>query len=260
MKSNISIVDLIEDKENLFLNGEISALKFWEHMDTYSYGKGLGYLPRGWKTESWKNKRKLIIEEQSTDDGICTCTKCGIKMSDYITIQHHKHPRKFKDILNIEKGLFANKLIEQSFERNGHKFLKKKNKCVECGYYVKFLPYTKKWECAKTKKVYDTCRKVKVPWKLQEYREKFYFEFLNKEEVYELSLPIATKKYIAESRAYRNLDNKVFPYSIYCRDCAYDEDKKSGKIKKPKINKPKKEKISINIEDYKPKIRIRRKK
>ena len=255
-----NITDLIEDKEVLFLEGQISANEFWEYMDTYSYGKGLSYLPKGWETESWKNKRKSIIQEQSNDGGLCQCTKCGVEIDKYITIQHHRHPRKFRDILNREKAWFANKLIEQSFATNGHNFFNKKNKCIECGSYAKFLPYTKKWECAFTGKIYSNCKRIKVPWSLLEYKEEFYLVFLKKEETYELSLPVATKKHIAESRAYRNLDSKVFPYSIYCRDCAYKEDLKSGKIKKKRIDNPKKKEVLINIEDYKPKIRIRRKK
>ena len=260
MKQENSITSLVVDKEDLFLSGQITSEEFWEYMDTYSYGKGLKYLAKGWETKAWKDKRALIIQEQKDDSGLCKCSKCGVSIEKWVTIQHHKHPRKFKDILKEEKVFFADKLMEQSFAENGHNFSDTKNKCIECGSYARFLPYTKKWECSKTKKIYDKCKKTKVPWSLWKYKKEFSSKFFEKKEAHELSLPVATKKYIAESRAYRNLDNKVFPYSIYCRDCAFEEDSKSRKIKKKKTKEPKKEEIPMNIEDYKPKVRIRRKK
>ena len=266
MEDEHYIVKLLIQIEKDFEEQKISAEEFWSKMNTYSLGKGHRNLPKSWHSKVWKNKRESIIKENANIDGFCNCKKCGIETTSPV-IQHHRHPRKFGDILYIEKNKIANEMLESSFKKNGHNFFHKINKCRNCGSRVKFLPYTKKWQCTKTGEICDSRIQEKKFWSLWEYKRKFLESYMQKDDVKKNALNKATEIYISESRGYRELNHEIFPYFIYCKSCAFEEDLEKGKIKKKK----KKNKVvdnsdalkwspNVDIDTHKPQIRIRRKK
>ena len=260
------IMSLVERAEDDFLNGIITVEQFLKNLDTYAYGKGWNTLPRAWTSETWRNKRILILKESENSDGQCHCKKCGILIKESPVIQHHKHPRKLKDIKEEEESRIVDILAVESYKRNSHKYTYNHNTCISCGSWVKYLRYTKKWECSScdTKynprlgrnvsktNVYGKCNTERRPISFTSFKKKFINSL--KIEAQDRALDSSVRILVTESKAYRTLDGSIFPWSIYCRDCAYNEDLASGKIKKRK-------KLEVFDENkFKPKAKIRKKK
>lgn len=259
------IMDLVEKAEDDFLNGIITVEQFLKNLDTYSYGKGWKELPKAWTSEAWKNKRLAILESNSNSSGKCHCKKCGISIETSPVIQHHRHPRKLKEIKSTEEERIFDIIAADYYKKNSHKHTYNHNTCISCGSRVKYLRYTKKWECSSCNTKYnprlgcyvsktiihEKCNTKKKPISFTNFKKKFT-NFL-KTKAREKALDSSVRILVKESKAYRSLDESIFPWSIYCRDCAYKEDFESGKIKK---RKKKLEVVEEN--EYKQKPRIRR--
>jgi hypothetical protein len=259
------IHELIADLENRFLSGEISKNDFWEKMDTYSCGKGLRNLPRSWTSKIWRIKRQQALEAQQNASSFCSCKKCNKEIKEAPVIQHHRHPRTFKQILKECRSKCLNEAVSRGYEENGHKYFYSLNLCLVCNSNMKFDKARDKWECAEcrevkrsgrvvySRKFYDERIEKKEPWSIEKFKKHFYSYY--ESESKSLAENEATKIFIMESKAYRELDSRLFPWSIYCRDCAFKEDVKKGRIKKSK-----RKIVEIKEKNEKPKPRIRRRK
>jgi len=234
-------------------------------MYVYSYGKGLKNLPKSWTSKIWKIKRQEVLQANSVIDSICVCKKCNKEIENSPVIQHHRHPRSFKEILKECQTKCLNEAVSMGYEKNGHKYFYSLNLCPVCDSNMKFDQERGKWKCAEcreikrsgrviySRKFYDERIEKKKPWSIQKFKKHFYSHY--EKETKDLAETEATKIFIMESKAYRELDNRLFPWSVYCKKCAFKEDLKKGRIKKSKRKIVEVEEIS-----EKPKPKIRRKK
>ena len=261
--SSKTIIELVIIAENEFQSGKMTAREFLDKLDTYSYGQGLSKLPRSWTSKIWKERRLIILEKNSNSNGDCNCKKCKTTIKESPIIQHHSHPRKFKEIMKeMEKKAFKETALEL-YEESKHKHFYNLNLCPVCNRNMKFVKHLKKFKCDRCPKLnprsgktfyrerlYDYSIEKKELWSLSKFTKRFYSYISKKSE--QKALEWACNLFIQESQDYRNLSKK-FPWSIYCRECAYREDLKKGKIKKRKI-----ELVDNENNFEKPKIRIRR--